>query len=172
MNIDKKEVNDLVFRTKQGDDAAFERLYLLLKLPLLKFVNNLVADKDVADDIVQSVFFRVVNHPIKNFSNCFGWMFTVARNLAFNYLHKSKFEMADSAASVVFSENEYVWSDEKIDLKSYLAKLDAADRRLLVLKYAARFTFKDLSDLYGFSESAIKRKIKKILQTLRESIKD
>ncbi|MFR7766094.1 MAG: RNA polymerase sigma factor [Lachnospiraceae bacterium] len=103
MNIDKKEVNRLVMRLKEGDETAFDRLYSLLKLPLLKFVNGYTGNADASDDIVHNVFLCLYSRPIKNFSNCFGWIFTVARNLALNELNKSRFEVATTPA---WSERE------------------------------------------------------------------
>lgn len=67
MNIDKKEVNRLVMRLKEGDETAFDRLYSLLKLPLLKFVNGYTGNADASDDIVHNVFLCLYSRPIKKF---------------------------------------------------------------------------------------------------------
>lgn len=168
MNIDKKEVNLLVRQVKQGDDDAFERLYLLLKLPLLKFVNKYVSNPDAADDIVHNTFLCLYSRPIKNFNNCFGWIFTVARNLSINYLNKSKFEVATDTR--LLKTGGRPLSAEELDVKRFLSRLDNGERELFVLKYEADLTFKTLAGIYGTSESVLKRKMKKIVERLRGSL--
>lgn len=117
MNIDKKEVNRLVMRLKEGDETAFDRLYSLLKLPLLKFVNGYTGNADASDDIVHNVFLCLYSRPIKNFSNCFGWIFTVARNLALNELNKSRFEVATDTR-LVRTGGRSLLSEEELDMAS------------------------------------------------------
>lgn len=169
MNIDKKEVNLLVRQVKQGDDDAFERLYLLLKLPLLKFVNKYVSNPDAADDIVHNTFLCLYSRPIKNFNNCFGWIFTVARNLSINYLNKSRFEVATDTRLLKTGERSLL-SAEELDVKRFLSRLDNEERELFALKYEADLTFKTLAGIYGTSESVLKRKMKKIVERLRGSL--
>lgn len=54
-------------RLKEGDETAFDRLYSLLKLPLLKFVNGYTGNADASDDIVHNVFLCLYSRPIKIF---------------------------------------------------------------------------------------------------------
>lgn len=169
MNIDKKEVNRLVMRLKEGDETAFDRLYSLLKLPLLKFVNGYTGNADASDDIVHNVFLCLYSRPIKNFSNCFGWIFTVARNFALNELNKSRFEVATDTR-LVRTGGRSLLSEEELDMRRALSCLDEKERELFALKYEADLTFKTLSAVYGVPDSVLKRRVKKIVEKLKDRL--
>lgn len=122
MNIDKKEVNRLVMRLKEGDETAFDRLYSLLKLPLLKFVNGYTGNADASDDIVHNVFLCLYSRPIKIFQ-LLRLDFTVARNFALNELNKSRFEVATDTR-MVRTGGRSLLSEEELDMRRALSCLD------------------------------------------------
>ena len=73
---------DLLRRTAEGDDAAFNILVERYQRTLLNFLYRMVRDGEVAEDLLQETFIRVYRtreKPIENFS---AWVFTIASNLA------------------------------------------------------------------------------------------
>ena len=154
---------------QRRDETAFDRLYSLLKLPLLKFVNGYTGNADASDDIVHNVFLCLYSRPIKNFSNCFGWIFTVARNLALNELNKSRFEVATDTR-LVRTGGRSLLSEEELDMRRALSCLDEKERELFALKYEADLTFKTLSAVYGVPDSVLKRRVKKIVEKLKDRL--
>ena len=76
----------LMLQVKEGDPAAFDKLYDTFRPRLESFLRRRVADESCVDDLVQQVFLRVFRSrsayvPSGRFS---AWIFTIAANLASN----------------------------------------------------------------------------------------
>lgn len=64
----------------------FEKHYLRVYRLLTCFLSN----RSTAEDIAQETFLRFYLTPPRDFDNVGGWLTQVAKNLAFNYLHREK----------------------------------------------------------------------------------
>lgn len=71
--MDKREVNNLVREIARGDVSAAEKLYGLMKVPLLSFVAPYCADFSEREDVVQAVFLKVIQKSpsLVFFTDCF-----------------------------------------------------------------------------------------------------
>ena len=90
--MDKREVNNLVREIARGDVSAAEKLYGLMKVPLLSFVAPYCADFSEREDVVQAVFLKVIQKSpsLVFFTDCFAWMFRVAKNECFDRARKRR----------------------------------------------------------------------------------
>ncbi|MDR1221289.1 MAG: RNA polymerase sigma-70 factor [Tannerella sp.] len=80
----------LLERFREGDHKAFESIFLSYYDRVKNFINGLIKSEDDAEELAQDVFVRLWTNrqavdPGKPFHS---WLYTVARNAAFNYLKR------------------------------------------------------------------------------------
>jgi RNA polymerase sigma-70 factor, ECF subfamily len=86
------EESDLVVRIREGDEGAFESLYLAHHSELWRFAYSYVRSRDVAEELVQDVFLAVwgtratweVNTRVR------AWLYASVRHLALNHLRHER----------------------------------------------------------------------------------
>lgn len=85
---------EVLVRLSQGDDAAFDKLYLHYKESLTDFLHFLLHDRDEAENIAQDIFVALWENrakitDIKHFKN---YLFQAARYQVYDQLKKAKVE--------------------------------------------------------------------------------
>lgn len=65
----------------EGDSAAFGELYESLQPSLLRYLERLTGDGDIAQDVAQEAFLRLLRRTDLDAENARLWIFTVATNL-------------------------------------------------------------------------------------------
>jgi len=82
----------LMLALRAGDGAAFDALFARWSAPLLRYLERVVRDPGVAEELAQEVFLRVYRareryQPDARFST---WLFTIATRLAWNELRRPR----------------------------------------------------------------------------------
>lgn len=126
-------------------------------------IRKMVIDHDDADDILQNVFLKVVKH-IGNFkgeSSIFTWMFKIANNESLNHLKASKqrnrITIQDNHVAHLTTGNGYFEEDASYHaLMQALETLPLKQKEVFIMRYFDEVPYKDMSDLTGTSEGALK----------------
>ncbi len=90
--MDRHEELRLIRRAKRGDRAAIALLVATHRDPLHRFLLRLTRSEEVAEDVSQDAFVRVLRH-LDRFDDRFRfstWLFTIARRLWINQIQKSR----------------------------------------------------------------------------------
>jgi RNA polymerase sigma factor (sigma-70 family) len=87
--ITRQELVEALVRTARGDRAAFEKIYASTAAKLFGIVIRILGRWDVAEDVLQDVYVRVLQHagdldPASG--SPITWMATIARNRALDSL--------------------------------------------------------------------------------------
>jgi RNA polymerase sigma-70 factor (ECF subfamily) len=88
-------MNDLIKLLKAGDEAALKELMSMYKKPIYNYLNMLLGNRQLAEELTQDTFVRVyfkahtlkTDHP----QACKAWIYTIATNLARSEFRKNKF---------------------------------------------------------------------------------
>src|SRR5690349_11659471 len=85
---------DVVRLAQDGREAAFRELVRRYERPVFSLVFRMVRDREVAEDLSQETFIKVLNHidryrPEFKFSS---WLFKIANNVAIDHLRKRHLE--------------------------------------------------------------------------------
>ena len=85
---------DVVTLAQQGREAAFRELIRRYERPVFSLVFRMVRDREVAEDLAQETFIKVLNHvdkyrPEFKFSS---WLFKIANNVAIDHMRKRQLE--------------------------------------------------------------------------------
>lgn len=83
---------DLLRRCARMDAAAYRELVERLEKPLVNFLYRFVGERHAAEDLFQETFVRVVRSvgEFRPEASLGTWIFTIARNLALDYLKARK----------------------------------------------------------------------------------
>ena len=81
---------DVVALAQQGRDAAFRELIRRYERPVFSLVYRMVRDRELAEDLAQDTFIKVLNH-IDRYRPEFklsSWLFKIANNVAIDHLRR------------------------------------------------------------------------------------
>ncbi len=86
---------DVVRLAQLGREAAFRELVRRYERPVFALVYRMVRDREVAEDLAQDTFVKVLNH-VDRYSPDFkfsSWLFKIANNVAIDHLRRRRIEM-------------------------------------------------------------------------------
>ncbi len=152
--VSKEDVH-LIEDYKNGDNSAFNELFYRYKLPVFNYIKRMVKDKEVAEDIFQEVFFRVIKglRHYKEKGKFCAWLFKIAHSLTMDYFRKKsvilnplangQLENGDPSADGIDQKLE---KEETISiLNNAVGKLPIKERTIFLLRQHTELTFKEIS---------------------------
>lgn len=155
----------LHLQDKEKCQAAFRELVSLYKERLYWHIRNMVKDHDDADDVLQNTFIKVLNN-IENFkgeSRLFSWMYRIATNEAINHLNQKARNLKLSSEELLehivgnLESDVYFEGDEiQLKLQRAIATLPEKQQQVFNMKYFEELKYKEISDILGTSEGALK----------------
>ena len=85
--MDREYELQLVARLKAGEASAFDEIFAAFHPRLFNFLARLSRRRDVAEDLVEETWLRLVAHAarLQDDTRLAPWLFTVARNLYASY---------------------------------------------------------------------------------------
>ncbi|MFZ5595468.1 MAG: RNA polymerase sigma factor SigX [Bacillota bacterium] len=120
----------------------------------------LLGDDRLAEDIAQETFIRLYQSPPRDPGKTGGWLFKVARNLAYNLIRSEKSrtvrEMKVQAwnRNEVSSEEIVIGKEEAEMVHKVLNSLDERDRTCLIMKFSG-FSYDDIAKVAGVKKTSV-----------------
>lgn len=161
-------------------ESLFRNYYKILRSYAYRFVN----DKEIAEDIVQDVFFEVwkkradlsLNDSLK------GYLFKAVYNISINYLNSSSYLRSTSLNSVVEQDliNRFLKSQNQESLlffkeieneiESFIITLPEQCRKIFILSRKHEMKNKEIAEHLNISIKAVEKQITKALSGLRSHL--
>ncbi len=173
-------VQAVLQRIARGEQRAFVELVGLYQRPLFGFLGRMGMGQAQAEDIAQETFLRAWTH-LPSFDPAqaqFGtWLFTIARNLAYNALQSAAHQREVSGTDMELPEvacpqpgplQVMERAQQQSQLQAALRQLPMADRSALALVYVRELALADVARIEGDSLAAIKTRLHRAKQRLRE----
>lgn len=166
-----------MLRVKEGDLDKLGLLFERYKKPLYGFFYGLNRDGDLSEDLVQNVFLRILKYRylFRGEGDFRTWMFHIARNVSHDHFRKNKHNAKDSLESwherIGSNENratEFQHDEELQLLSDALDRLPADKREILLLSKYQDKKYKEIGEILGCTEGAVKVKVFRALQDLKE----
>lgn len=186
MNKNDNKISDetLVENIKKGDDAVFQELMRRYIGVIFNFVRQYAGNNEDAEDITQDSFFKVWKnlHRFKEGKTSKPWLFTIARNTAFDYIKKkraitfSKLDDADNETQF----SDFLHDDEPLPdelfaraqtaeaMSSIQKELHPDYQSTLFMRYNENMTFNEIAEIMGKSINTVKSWHHRALQKLKE----
>ena len=155
--------DDLMRRLALDDERSFDSIFKLYYKDLLLYAGSYLRERQVCEDIVQSLFM----HLWYDRNRCFDYMrHQNVRNDYFDYVNEN---------SVLSSSNteEYILYSELQDhIKKAINKLPKAQKEVFVLSRIKGIKYKEIAKKLNVSERTVEVRISQSLKTLRTLLKD
>jgi RNA polymerase sigma-70 factor, ECF subfamily len=182
----------LMLRYQQGDRAAFALLVRRHQSSLFNFALRQVRVPQVAEDVVQESFVRVVQNAadFKHEARFTTWVYTITRNLCIDHLRKRALrkhpsldesrgddgegptlgeQTADPRASV---EREATGTELKERIARAVDKLPDEQREVFLMREIANLPFKEIAEITGVPENTVKSRMRYALERLQEALSE
>lgn len=165
----------LMVRVKQGDLDRLGLLFERYHRRLFAFFYRLTQNRESSEDLVQQVFERIIRYR-QSFSeegSFSAWIFGIARNLHLDYIRKNEehhlernhdWNQLPEPDTDISDEEKY----RQFQLRIAMDKLDPDKKTILILSRFEGFRYKEIAEIMNTSEGAIKVKVFRALQDLRE----
>jgi RNA polymerase sigma-70 factor (ECF subfamily) len=189
----RTDVSDeaLMVRYQQGDRSAFTLLVRRHQTSLYNFALRHIGAPQVAEDIVQETFVRVVQNAgeFKHEARFTTWVFTITRNLCIDQLRKRALrkhasldathdtgegegrslgeQTADSRASV---EREATGSELKERIAKAVEALPDEQREVFLMRELNNLPFKEIAAITGVPENTVKSRMRYALERLQQAL--
>jgi RNA polymerase sigma-70 factor, ECF subfamily len=162
---------------QQHDEKAFGYLYDNYAGSLYGIVNSIIADKEIANDVLQQVFlniWRKISYYDSMKGRLFTWMLNIARNAAIDevrskgYRDSQKNQSLSGDMDLPGAVSSPVVED--VGLKKILSKLKDDFRVLVDLSYFQGFTHEEIAKMLNIPLGTVKTRIRSALIQLRTMI--
>lgn len=173
----------------QGDNRAFDELLSRTQTKLFTYIMFVVRDHDIADDIFQETFVKVITKLQQGQYTDSGkfqfWITRIAHNCIMDwYRQQQSAHIIDAneendlqnlkSASVMDTNKEAEMINEQIliDIKKMMNTLPAPQREVVYMRYFQQLSFKEIADLTGVSINTSLGRMRYALINLRKMAKD
>lgn len=181
---------ELVRRYIKGDESAFETLILRHKQRIYTYVYMMVKDEQLAEDVFQDTFIKVIRTLKSGKYNEEGkflpWVMRIAHNLVIDYFRKSRKMPTVSGGgpdsdfdifSVIKRSDPNVEDDliqDKIfsDVRELVDRLPEEQREVVKMRHFMGMSFKDIADSSDVSINTALGRMRYALINLRKMIED
>ena len=170
------EIRKLILKAKEGDDEAFGQVFEEYFTPIYRYLYFRLGDKTLADDLTQDVFLKVfesLESLVVSDKSPLTYFYTVARNLLIDNYRKKKIPTIDEDEAVnklVEEDNpekQAILGDDIKKLKDDLQKISPAEADALILKFIDNYSNKEIGQIMGKSEEAVRQLQSRGLKSLR-----
>ena len=162
---------ELVRRLRTGDAAAFDVVHAEFNARLFNFLARLARSRDVAEDLVEETWLRVVRHveKLRPDTRLGPWLFTIARNLHVSYCRSRALEESCTASAIGLwpaglgnSPFEQTAASEfERRLEASLARLPVSYREVLLLVAIEGLRPGEAARVCGVSPEALRQRLKR-----------
>ena len=172
------EDETLVHRARGGDDASFGLLVERYYPRLLRYAIRMLGGRADAEEAVQDAFVRAHRSlPHYEERSRFGpWVFQIlvnrCRTLGAQRRRRERTFVpfdGQSGATPAPGTVELQW---QVDVQGALMRLAPDAREALLLKFVEDRSYEDMADLTGVGVSALKMRVKRAREQLREYLRE
>jgi RNA polymerase sigma-70 factor (family 1) len=166
----------------KGDETAFREIFHYYTPRLNPFIFKIVKSGPVAEGIVQDVFIKLWLHreQVAQKDDPSSWLFTVAANLAFNYLKKVSTQQRyiEYIKSAIAESNDMpeaehllISKDNHAALHTAVEKLPPQRQRIFKLSRMEGLSYKEIAEKLDISPFTVKNQLVAALDYIRKYLK-
>ena len=185
--MDKLKVLDssLVSNYLNGDERCFEILITRHKQRVYNFIFSKVLNKDIAEDVFQDTFIKVINTLKRGKYNEEGkflpWVMRIAHNLVIDHFRKCnrmpKFKNTDEfdifsvlGDGELNAEKQLIKEQILSDVRRVIDELPDDQKEVLLMRMYKDMSFKEISECTGVSNNTALGRMRYALINMRKLI--
>jgi RNA polymerase sigma factor (sigma-70 family) len=166
-----------MIKVKNGDLDRMGMLFERHHRPLLGFIFHLTGQRELSEDLVQNVFYRMLRyrHTYRGDGQFKAWMYHLARNVVHDEGRILKRSVPQTAMNE-FIENigdptvadEQALKKQELDgLQKAMAKLNPETREILVLSKFQELKYNEIALILNITEGAVKVRVHRAVCQLK-----
>jgi RNA polymerase sigma factor (sigma-70 family) len=178
---------DLISKYIAGQESALEKLIRRHKNRVFAYILMVVKDKELAEDLFQDTFIKVINTfrsgQYKEEGKFIQWVMRIAHNLIIDYFRKSKripiiennddYDIFDKVRIPVESvEDQLIMEQIHRDVKKLIDYLPKEQKEVLVMRHYGDMSFKDIAEVTNVSINTALGRMRYALINLRKLVKE
>ena len=155
---------------KNGENMAFEVIYLRHKDRVYSYLDKRLSDKNVIEDIFQNIFVKFHNsrHLYSSEHPLLKWIYTICRSELLDSVKKSrKIKLVSINEDQLLCETKEI--DDKIDLDS-VKSLSEKEKLAIKLRYYSEEDFTDISKALKTSEANSRKLVSRGIKKLKAKL--
>lgn len=172
----------------QGDKSAISTLIDKYNRRVRDYLRMMVKDVDLADDIAQETFIKVVSvideGRYKDNGKFLSWVLRIAHNKALDYFRSQKNNNSVSESSAGYNvlgtlkyaektiEDNMIGEQIDADVRNLVELLPDEQREVVMLRYYSDLSFKEIAEQTGVSINTALGRMRYALINLRKMIKE
>ncbi|MDO9276210.1 MAG: sigma-70 family RNA polymerase sigma factor [Lutibacter sp.] len=179
--LDSVLVNNYI----NGNEKSLEILIIRHKQRIFSFILSKVSDREVAEDIFQDTFIKVINTLKRGAYNEEGkflpWVMRISHNLIIDHFRRNKrlpkfnntddFNIFDVLSDEMLSvENQIIKEQILEDVKKLVEELPDDQKEVLVMRMYKDMSFKEIAENTGVSINTALGRMRYALINLRKLI--
>lgn len=164
-------------RFLSGDNSGLEEVVREYKDGLILYLNGFVRDLNIAEELAEETFVKLIlKRPHFSQNASFKtWLYTIARNVAMDYLRRNKKEVCMEDYSQISSEEvdletSYLQKEDKLLLYRTIDKLKQDYRQVLWLFYFEQLSNREIAKIMGKSIHNVETLVCRARNTLKSKL--
>lgn len=153
--------NELILGYKEGDYSCFETLLSRYQSKVYGYIFSVVKDKDIADDIFQETFYKVIytinSGYYKDENKFIHWVMRIAHNLIVDYFrrigkmpivpNRPDYDIVDTLKLHDDNvEKQIMRKQTGSNIRKLIKKLPPEQRRVVIMRHYGRLDFKEIAE--------------------------
>lgn len=188
MNLNKMSDSQLLGLYLSGDQSAISKLIERHKKRVTDYIYMMVRDRDVADDIFQETFIKVVRFVDEgrytDNGKFLSWVLRIAHNQVIDHFRQNRQQNKitesdagyDILGTIKFSndtvEDKMVTAQIHEDLRKIIDYLPEEQKQVVMMRYYDNLSFKDIAEQTEVSINTALGRMRYALINLRKLIKE
>lgn len=166
---------------KRSDETAFRQLFDLYTPGLLRFSYSILKKKELSEEVVSDVFFKVWVHRTKlpEIENFKAYLFTSSRNTALNYLDKEKRNRAVQLEDIevplqideICPESELISKELREAIAKAIDHLPERCKLIYSLAKVEQLRYKEIAEILDISVKTIDHQLTIAIRKIGEEIR-
>lgn len=164
-------------RVRDGDMAAFDRLYQRYEVQLFGFLSRTLRNREDAEDVFHDAFLNALESPEVRFEqgSFRSWLFRIARNLCHN--RRRSVERGARATSAIPEPTEIQNAEGALVRRELFEALDGAVARLppalseLYHLRSSGLSYEEMAEVLSIPLGTLKSRMHQMVSLLREEVK-
>jgi RNA polymerase sigma-70 factor (ECF subfamily) len=154
---------------KNGENMAFEVIYLRHKDRVYSYLDKRLSDKNIIEDIFQSIFVKFHNsrHIYSSKHPLLKWIYTICRSELLDWVKKNKTKFVQLSEDQLSIEPTEL--NDKIDLDS-IKTLSEKEKQALKLRYYSEEDFIEISKALKTSEANSRKLVSRGIKKLKAKL--
>lgn len=185
MNVQTQKDRDLILQYLEGSDKAFEILLTRHKQKIYTSIYLFVKDHELADDIFQDVFIKIIDTLRKGKYNHEGkflqWALRISYNMCVDHFRRSKrrSKVSPSETFDIFDVLESKDDNMEVSMikgqaykriRSLVDQLPPEQKEVVILRHYADMSFKEIAALTSVSINTALGRMRYALINMRKMI--